>query len=166
MDGVIQEDLAQLSMKRHADIYRAVKSFTYSIQLPILLLLFGLILPWSSYAQTYPFKSYSTADGLAQAKVLCSFQDSRGFLWFGTSGGLSRFDGRRFTNYFHQEKGFNDISRFWEDRDSTIWIATTKQGIAKLRVSDMSVTWMKASDGILRQQPKSQDNMSLVTAGT
>ena len=46
------------------------------------------------------FINYTTINGLADNRVLCITQDSRGFMWFGTSEGLSRFDGNRFENYF------------------------------------------------------------------
>jgi len=46
-----------------------------------------------------PFKSYTTEEGLAHDNVNKIVRDSRGFLWFCTAEGLSRFDGSRFTNF-------------------------------------------------------------------
>ena len=46
-----------------------------------------------------PVKTYTTADGLARNRVDCIAQDARGFLWFCTTEGLSRFDGYSFTSY-------------------------------------------------------------------
>ncbi|WP_219341191.1 hypothetical protein, partial [Nevskia soli] len=43
-----------------------------------------------------PIRAYSAADGLAADRVTCSLPDTRGFLWFCTPEGLSRFDGYRF----------------------------------------------------------------------
>jgi len=55
----------------------------------------------AGYAQeSSKFINYTTVNGLADNKVLCVTQDSRGFMWFGTSEGLSRFDGNKFENYF------------------------------------------------------------------
>jgi len=42
----------------------------------------------------YTYRYFSTRDGLAQMQVMCSFQDSDGFMWFGTKGGVSRWDGK------------------------------------------------------------------------
>jgi ligand-binding sensor domain-containing protein len=46
-----------------------------------------------------PVRTYTTADGLAADRVECIVPDSRGFLWFCTPEGLSRFDGYRFVSY-------------------------------------------------------------------
>jgi ligand-binding sensor domain-containing protein/signal transduction histidine kinase len=50
-------------------------------------------------AAQLPVRTYTTADGLARNVVPCIVQDPRGFLWFCTSEGLSRFDGYSFTSY-------------------------------------------------------------------
>ncbi len=51
------------------------------------------------FAQQHSFKQLSTKDGLAQSQVRAMAQDAEGYLWFGTLGGASRFDGLEFTNY-------------------------------------------------------------------
>ncbi len=50
-------------------------------------------------AQMLPLRNYDTRDGLTQNQVISSFQDSKGFIWLRTHGGVSRFDGFNFTNY-------------------------------------------------------------------
>lgn len=50
-------------------------------------------------AQEYAFRSYSVAEGLPQSQVTCITQDSIGFLWVGTLGGISRFSGNSFESY-------------------------------------------------------------------
>ena len=47
----------------------------------------------SVHAERLPIKTYTTADGLAQNSVNRIVRDSRGFVWFCTDEGLSRFDG-------------------------------------------------------------------------
>ena len=56
------------------------------------------ILPGSSQSQgnTFVFEHYTQENGLSNNQVQVIFQDIRGFMWFGTSQGLSRFDGYRF----------------------------------------------------------------------
>lgn len=45
------------------------------------------------------FDHISLAEGLSQSTVYCIFQDSRGFMWFGTEDGLNKYDGYTFTFY-------------------------------------------------------------------
>ncbi len=47
----------------------------------------------------YAYRYFSTRDGLAQMQLICAFQDRDGYLWFGTKGGVSRWDGKAFKNY-------------------------------------------------------------------
>ncbi|RTL59413.1 MAG: hypothetical protein EKK37_06480 [Sphingobacteriales bacterium] len=63
---------------------------------------FSFLLFTSSLAQgnNWSFTNYTSADGLADNNINCITQDSRGFVWFGTREGLSRFDGKNFKNYF------------------------------------------------------------------
>jgi ligand-binding sensor domain-containing protein len=58
-----------------------------------------------------PIRSYTTTDGLAADHVDCILPDSRGFLWFCTPEGLSRFDGYHFVNYGVREGLANRIYR-------------------------------------------------------
>lgn len=72
----------------------------------------------------------SIVDGLASNYVNCIFQDSQGFMWFGTENGLSRYDGHRFCNFKsnYLTPGFftgNSILTLAEDGRSRLWIGTT-----------------------------------------
>jgi ligand-binding sensor domain-containing protein len=58
-------------------------------------------------AQQYSFINYSIENGLAQSQVQTIFQDDKGYLWLGTYGGLSRYDGKSFVN-FSKEDGLLD----------------------------------------------------------
>jgi ligand-binding sensor domain-containing protein/signal transduction histidine kinase len=50
-------------------------------------------------ASRLPVQVYTTTDGLAQSTVHRIYRDSRGFLWFGTAEGISRYDGYGFQTY-------------------------------------------------------------------
>jgi len=45
------------------------------------------------------FEHLGTAQGLSQSNVICTLQDSRGFMWFGTREGLNKYNGYSFTVY-------------------------------------------------------------------
>ena len=55
-------------------------------------------------SRNYAYRYFTSRDGLVQMQVLCAFQDRDGFMWFGTKGGVSRYDGISFKNY-KQEDG-------------------------------------------------------------
>ncbi|TND07641.1 MAG: serine phosphatase RsbU, regulator of sigma subunit [Bacteroidetes bacterium] len=95
-------------------------------------LIFCLAPAIPALAQQYNIKLYGTRDGLVNSIVKTIFLDSRGYLWFGTQGGVSRFDGRQFRN-FTEKDGLpgNDITCITEDRQGNIWIGTYGFGISK-----------------------------------
>ncbi|MFM1930852.1 MAG: hypothetical protein RL226_155 [Bacteroidota bacterium] len=72
-------------------------------------------------AQQYPFLSWSAADGLAQSQVRSLYQDHLGYIWIGTLGGVSRFDGRNFDN-FSKQNGLlnNQVNAITELHDSLL----------------------------------------------
>ena len=63
------------------------------------LVLFFLIYSLSLFGQRYAFISFSTPEGLPQSQVNAITQDSSGYLWVGTLGGLAKFNGNKFINY-------------------------------------------------------------------
>lgn len=72
-----------------------------------------------------PYRLYTLRDGLPQMQIWSMFQDSRGYLWIGSKGGISRYDGEKFTNY-SQVDGLADnrVDRIYEDYSGNIWIIT------------------------------------------
>ncbi len=85
-----------------------------------------LLAPSLLDASRLPIKTYTTADGLARDYITCIEQDSRGFLWFCTAEGLSRFDGYQFTNYsVGQGLPANYVSDFLQTRRGVYWCATS-----------------------------------------
>lgn len=84
------------------------------------------------FAEHFPVKTYTVADGLLRDSVYKIKQDAQGFLWFCTPEGISRFDGYRFTN-FTTDDGLPDrhVNDFLQTRDGTIYLATDG-GLARL----------------------------------
>ena len=88
---------------------------------------FALLLASSAVGkgERLPIKTYTIADGLVSNKISRIVRDSRGFLWFCTEEGLSRFDGYTFTNYT-TEQGLpsNWVDDLLETRSGTLLVAT------------------------------------------
>ena len=89
----------------------------------VLFLLLGSV-PAASGEQL-PVRRYTIEDGLPSNTTTCVRRDSRGFLWFCTTEGLSRFDGYSFTNY-GIEQGLPDpfVTDFIETREGLFWVGT------------------------------------------
>ncbi len=80
----------------------------------------------NSAAERLPIKIYTSADGLGSSFVSSVMRDSRGFLWFSTRDGLSRFDGQRFVTYqVGAKESPPGIEQILETRDGIYWITTT-----------------------------------------
>jgi ligand-binding sensor domain-containing protein/two-component sensor histidine kinase len=77
-----------------------------------------------THAEHLPVKTYTVADGLLRDSVYKIKQDDRGFLWFCTPEGISRFDGYGFTN-FTTDDGLPDrhVNDFLQTTDGTVYIA-------------------------------------------
>jgi len=82
-------------------------------------------------AERLPIRIYTVEDGLAHARVRRIVRDSRGFLWFCTIDGLSRFDGTEFVTY-RTADGLPDpwVTDLLTSRDGTYWVATNA-GVAR-----------------------------------
>lgn len=92
------------------------------------------------YAQQYNFRIYTAEEGLAQSTVNTVIQDSKGFIWVGTNGGLCRFDGRRFVCY-NSTEGLpgNKVTCIKEDIHGNLWLACEGKGVAKFDGKDFTV---------------------------
>src|SRR5262245_18828513 len=92
----------------------------------VMIFSFAVLLSSAIQAEQLPIKTYTTADGLVSNRISRIKRDTRGFLWFCTEDGLSRFDGYSFTNYTTRE-GLPDnwVDDFLETRDGIFLVATS-----------------------------------------
>jgi signal transduction histidine kinase/ligand-binding sensor domain-containing protein/DNA-binding response OmpR family regulator len=93
-----------------------------------------LLVPYHPVQAQYYFDHLNTAEGLSQSTVKVTFQDTRGFLWFGTTDGLNRYDGYEFRRFRHQANDANslcgnDIMALTEDASGNIWVGTRANGL-------------------------------------
>lgn len=80
-------------------------------------------------SKSYKFKQITVEDGLSNNSVNCITKCSKGFMWFGTLGGLNRYDGTSFKVFQHDYRDslslpHNDILTIMEDRKERFWIQT------------------------------------------
>ncbi len=108
--------------------YPAVKFAVF-----IYFLLLNIVPGGKVYAQNtdYIFRHISTENGLVNNYVKKILQDSYGYIWIGTQGGLQRYDGYRFVTYvadFHNPDALQTdwISTLFEDSRHRFWVGTDK----------------------------------------
>ncbi|MFI5132338.1 MAG: two-component regulator propeller domain-containing protein, partial [Chitinophagales bacterium] len=85
-------------------------------------------------------------DGLVNSRVRKAYQDSKGIMYFMTFGGLSVYDGARFTNYTAQNGLAADmINDIIEMGDDSVWIACNTGELNYLRHGKIRL--FKTTDG-------------------
>ena len=105
----------------------------------------GAPAPWE--ALTRPMlQAVGAQQGLGNVVVTAIAQDRQGFLWVGTAGGLSRWDGYRFRNYTHvpgdpRSLPDNLVQALHVDRRGRLWVGTGAGGLAR---------YVPAEDGFAR----------------
>ncbi len=97
-----------------------------------IILLFAFPLFNTANAQQVTTRLYTTNDGLPTSSVFGAYEDSYGYLWIGTSNGISRFDGKQFVN-FNLADGLPSLFAgvTLEDSHHRLW-AATRHGVARL----------------------------------
>ena len=75
------------------------------------------------------FKYITVDQGLSHNMVITICQDSYGFIWYGTSNGLNKYDGYELTNYYHRDDDSTTlpgdrVEIVYCDSRKTLWIGT------------------------------------------
>ncbi len=82
----------------------------------------------------FTFDIFSQEDGLPNNQIQCIYQDSKGWMWFGTSQGLSRFDGYNFVNFLPNPNDSNSLKGnlvrvIKEDKNGNLLVGTENGGL-------------------------------------
>lgn len=96
----------------------------------IIIIIFFCFSLVSSFAQQYSYRQYTIFDGLPQNQVVSICFDNYGFLWVGTKGGISRFDGKRFKIYYSDNPNDLHIEEIFSYRGNLYY--HTKTNLYKL----------------------------------
>ena len=109
-----------------------MKRTFHKIWLTITVLFSGMAFCSLSMAQEviWEHTMLNVTNGLTHDAIRSIFQDSEGYMWFGTENGLSRYDGYRFRNYTADFSDKNKLSDGWvnaivEDNNGILWIGTS-----------------------------------------
>lgn len=90
-----------------------------------LLFLLFLSVHFVGYTQFSFYKNYTSNDGLPSSRIYDMIQDNKGYMWFATENGVSKFDGYNFTNYTtHDGLPANSTLKLYEDYMGRIWFAS------------------------------------------
>lgn len=101
-------------------------------------LMFWLIVLWmplySNAQNAINFTSITAKEGLASNTVSTIIKDRYGLMWFGTTNGLTKYDGTNFITYRHDPENSgslpaNEVLVSMEDKTGTLWIATGGGGL-------------------------------------
>ena len=131
--------------------------------------LFGILLVLTLSARAfcqegnYSFKRIGVEQGLPTSTVYSVYQDSRGFMWFGTTGGLCRYDGYNFKIY--DQTPIYAGSMFVEDRRGSLWFIPAGGELRRLDLVTDKVTRYNIGLGH-RTYVISMDSAGDIWAGT
>lgn len=89
------------------------------------------LLPHAGIAAEYRFNRITIEQGLSHSKINVILQDAKGFMWFGTDGGLNRYDGKIFLIFRHHRNDSlslsdNVVNTLIEADDRHLLIGTQK----------------------------------------
>ncbi len=141
-------------MKRYV-VYSKIQYIIISLALWIVISII-----WSNGVsgqnKSIDFEKYSVEQGLSNVSAHSLLQDKQGFIWIGTQGGLSRFDGYSFVNYYSDPYDSttlkdNYITCLAEDTKGRIW-AGTRLGISRLDKTTNQVSNFAFEDGYIHKK--------------
>jgi len=159
-----------VQLKQNQKTHFILKSFVLH-----LILLFGFTT--LSFSQDNPVKFLDISDGLSNNSVTTIFQDSDGYMWFGTYDGLNRYDGynfKVFRNRINDKKSlaFNTIYNIEGDSRKNIWVGGSN-GVCvynKKNATFLPVTYTlsnqkpKPLKDIIHQMRSVSDNLLLIAS--
>ena len=91
------------------------------------IVLFLFISTLSVFGQNnYRFKNYTEREGLPSQSVLSCLEDSKGYMWFGTQGGITCYDGYDFKTNWNGNKLKGIIIYKIVEGNDLMWFQTGK----------------------------------------
>lgn len=138
-----------------------------------IIILWSLLISIFSYSQNPTAFPITTDNGLPNQTIYSAIQDHRGFIWFGTDGGLFRYDGVRFKEYKNPKQlshlltgfviasngrvyGYNFKDQiFYIENDSLRLLSSWDKGrISNITIDLNDNLWVCYNEGIEKFSPK------------
>ena len=94
-------------------------------------------------------KTLTKADGLTSDTVLAILEDNRGTMWFGTTHGLTRYDGKNFQTFTTKDGlASNTVGFILQDRHGMLWCGdgVLSSVLEREKPVDISLMEMSLSD--------------------
>ncbi len=124
------------------------------------LVLLAVVVSLELHGERLPLKIYTVADGLPHDTILAIHADSRGYLWFATREGLSRFDGLGFRNSDLPGVSSGSVHKIIEAQPAIYWIATP-DGVVRFNAASRDPRPVR----YLGENPKSRFVLTLLRSG-
>jgi two-component system, LytTR family, sensor kinase len=127
----------------------------------------------------YSFQFYNTSHGLPSSQIIAMAKDNNGFLWLGTSVGISMYDGYSFKNYSHTTNNemLGRVNVIKPGNNNRLWIGTGSglfcyanneivkisapsllpQGINDILLEDDGTIWLATENGPSKINSKDAD---------
>lgn len=110
-------------------------------------------------AQTATGNNITIDNGLINNEITAIHQDAYGFLWFGTRGGLNRYNGYDITTLRSTPLSSNNLSNqaveVIVEHNNTLWIGNKIGGLNRYDILSDSITHYNATDVVKIQEIKS-----------
>lgn len=116
-------------------------------KLPLIFLFIIFLSDLPAQEYNYRFHTYTTENGLPSLVVNSILEDSYGFIWVGTTNGLSRFDAYTFNAYSLQNKR-GDILKDLE--------------INSLNNGDNDLIWVGTNEGLFHFNTRTEKSISVI----
>ena len=76
---------------------------------------------------TYEFRKVRAYEGMSNTQIYCMLRDHQGFIWFGTSSGLERYDGYHFKTFHSHSSDIHSllddgVDEIYEDQYGLLWL--------------------------------------------
>lgn len=111
----------------------------------------GISAHTSVSAEARRFSNLGVGTGLSQMSVMKIYQDSKGYIWFGTRNGLNKYDGATMKVY-KPNRGDSrsnlvdrQISAITEDGSGNLWVGTSR-GLSRLNMATDKIVSYSGSD--------------------